>query len=141
MGMLSSVSDSLDEVEPQQRARIIELINTWASSAGNTWVVGSRFTEYKGGQFKRGQFSEWELLPMNHAMRQELAQRLLSELQRLLQKPHRILLSPLAFLNLLEHHPRAAAWGEIPAVQPGRSSFRANRRAAVQPCCPVSRGH
>ena len=116
MGMLSSVSDSLDEVDPQQRTRIIELINTWASNAGNIWIVGSRFTDYKGGQFKRGQFSEWELLPINHALRQELAQRLLPELQRLSHEPHRMLLSPLAFLNILEHYPRAAAWGENPLL-------------------------
>src|SRR5207249_1222186 len=45
--------DSLDEVAPNQRAKMIEWINTWASRPGNTWVVGSRFTEYKNGQFGR----------------------------------------------------------------------------------------
>src|SRR5436305_3915566 len=74
--------DSLDEVTPDLRSRIIELINSWAAEKGNTWIIGSRFTEYKGGQFKQGQFSEWELLPMNRVLRLELARRLLLQLQR-----------------------------------------------------------
>jgi len=48
--------NSLDEVDPTRRAHMIELVNSRASEPGNIWLVGSRFTEYKGGQFKHGQF-------------------------------------------------------------------------------------
>ena len=76
--------DSLDEVAPDHRPRMIELVNSRASEQGNTWIVGSRFTEYKGGQFKQGQFSEWELLPMDARLRRELATKLLPEIATLL---------------------------------------------------------
>ena len=71
--------DSLDEVAPEQRPSMIRIVNEHATSTGNIWIVGSRFTEYKGGQFRRGQFAEWELQPMTHGLRQELAHRLLPE--------------------------------------------------------------
>jgi predicted NACHT family NTPase len=106
--------DSLDEVDPQQRPRIIELINTWSLSSGGTWVIGSRFTEYKGGQFKQGQFTEWELLPMSDSLRLELAQRLLPELQRLLSVSYTIL--PLDFVTVLGQHTYASAWAENPLL-------------------------
>ena len=108
--------DSLDEVDPQQRPRIIELINFWSSNAGCTWVIGSRFTEYKGGQFKQGQFTEWELLPMDHTLRLELAQRLLPEIQRLLSIDPAASPSPVVFVNILEQHLQASAWGENPLL-------------------------
>lgn len=109
--------DGLDEVEPKHRPRMIELINSRATSAGNIWVIGSRFTEYKGGQFKQAQFAEWELLPMNHALRMELAQRLLPELQRLLPLAWRSTpLSAASFVSVLEQHPQASAWGDNPLL-------------------------
>jgi HEAT repeat protein len=109
--------DGLDEVEPKHRPRMIELINNRASSAGNTWVIGSRFTEYKGGQFKQAQFAEWELLPMNHALRMELAQRLLPELQRLLPLVQQgTPLSAASFVTVLEQHPQASTWGDNPLL-------------------------
>jgi NACHT domain len=58
--------DSLDEVVPAQRADIIALINREAVRCGGTWIIGSRFTEYKGGQFIHGQFTEWELQALDH---------------------------------------------------------------------------
>lgn len=109
--------DGLDEVEPLHRPRMIELINGWATRSGNTWVIGSRFTEYKGGQFKQAQFAEWELLPMNYALRMELAQRLFPELQRLLLPvQHGTSLSAESFVSVLEQHPQASAWGENPLL-------------------------
>ncbi len=107
--------DSLDEVKPELRPKIIEQINTWAAEKGNIWIIGSRFTEYKGGQFTRGQFAEWELLPMTHELRLELAEHLLPELQQNLSHVHTSL-SPETFVQLLEQHPRAAAWGENPLL-------------------------
>jgi HEAT repeat protein len=108
--------DSLDEVEPQRRQKMIEWVNAWAAEQGNTWVIGSRFTEYKGGSFKHGRFAEWELLPMDHQLRLELAERLLPELQRLLQSAPEPSQSPATFVKLLEDHPQAAAWGENPLL-------------------------
>ena len=108
--------DSLDEVEPQRRQKMIEWVNGWAAESGNTWVIGSRFTEYKGGSFKHGRFAEWELLPMERELRLELAEHLLPELQRLLQNIPEKSLSPATFVKLLEDHPRAAAWGENPLL-------------------------
>jgi HEAT repeat protein len=108
--------DSLDEVEPQRRQKMIEKVNEWATKPGNTWVIGSRFTEYKGGSFKHGQFAEWELQPMSHQLRLELAGRLLPELQRIFSSVPAQSLSPATFVKLLEDHPQAAAWGENPLL-------------------------
>jgi len=108
--------DSLDEVEPRHRQKMIEWINAWATKPGNTWVIGSRFTEYKGGSFKHGQFAEWKLLPMNHQLRLELAKRLLPELQRLLPPVPEQSLFPAIFVKHLEDHPQAAAWGRNPLL-------------------------
>jgi HEAT repeat protein len=109
--------DSLDEVAPRERPEIIRLINELAARPDNTWVVGSRFTEYKGGQFKRGQFAEWELLPLDYEMRQHLALRLLPELYRLLPRTDASAVpEPAMFVQRLEYHQRAAAWGENPLL-------------------------
>jgi HEAT repeat protein len=108
--------DSLDEVTPDLRHSIIEQINSWAAEKGNTWIIGSRFTEYKGGQFKQDHFTEWELLPMNRQLRLELAQRLLPQLQRLLPSTHEVIVSAETFVRVLEKHPQAAAWGENPLL-------------------------
>ena len=108
--------DSLDEVTPDLRQSVIEEINSWAEEKGNTWIIGSRFTEYKGGQFKHSQFSEWELLPMNRQIRLELAQRLLPQLQRYLPSTNESLLLSETFVHVLEKHAQAAAWGENPLL-------------------------
>jgi MoxR-like ATPase len=117
-GQAFACLDSLDEVEPrhQRRQKMIEWVNAWAAESGNTWVIGSRFTEYKGGSFKHGRFAEWELLPMDHQLRLELAERLLSELQQLLKSAPKPSQSPATFVKLLEDHPQAAAWGENPLL-------------------------
>jgi len=108
--------DSLDEVAPQHRPKIIEHINLWATEKGNIWVIGSRFTEYKGGQFTQGQFREWELLPLNGTLRLDLALHLFSELQRLSPASETGEPSPTAFVATLEQHSQAAAWGENPLL-------------------------
>ncbi len=107
--------DSLDEVEPQRRQKMIGWVNEWATKPGNTWVIGSRFTEYKGGSFKYGQFAEWELLPMSHQLRLELSERLLPELQRVFSSVPAKSLSPATFVKLLEDHSQAA-WGGNPLL-------------------------
>jgi len=108
--------DSLDEVAPQQRQKMIELIHNLVAIRGNTWIIGSRFTEYKGGDFKHGQFSDWELQPMDHKLRLEMAEGLLPELQRLLFIPPSVSLTPQHFVLRLEKHPQAATWGKNPLL-------------------------
>jgi hypothetical protein len=109
--------DSLDEVTPELRPDMIRMINERAAHHGNTWIVGSRFTDYKGGQFQRGQFAEWELQPMTHTLRLELARRLLPELSRLpLHRRAQEGSHHLAFVHHLEAHSQAAAWGENPLL-------------------------
>ncbi len=108
--------DSLDEVAPAQRSQMIALVNSLASDQGNIWLVGSRFTDYKSGQLKSGQFAEWELLSMTPQLRRELAEKLFPELCRLLLFEANPCLSPSDFVNLLENHPQAATWGENPLL-------------------------
>jgi HEAT repeat protein len=105
--------DGLDEVDPRERAELIALLNRKAAEPGNTWVVGSRYMEYKGGQFREGQFTEWELQPLTPSRRLELVGRLLPELQRFLEPDQRRSLTVNTFLRSLEQHPQAA-WGENP---------------------------
>src|SRR5207302_851752 len=108
---------SLDEVTPKERPEKIRLINDLASSTGNTWVVGSRFTDYKGGQLKRGQFREWELQPMSPDVRRELARRLLPELHSHISTSREMgEKDPSLFVTMLESHPRVAAWSENPLL-------------------------
>lgn len=104
--------DSLDEVVPAQRPDIIALINREAVHHGGTWIIGSRFTEYKGGQFAHGQFTEWELQPLDQYMRLELARHLLPLFADLLQKTS----APAAktFVEALQKDSRISAWGENP---------------------------
>jgi HEAT repeat protein len=109
--------DGLDEVAPKQRPQIIRLINELATESSNTWIIGSRFTEYKGGQFRRGQFTEWELQPLDHTLRQQLAQRLIPKIHQLLRGTREITNDESSvFVQQLEAHPRASAWGENPLL-------------------------
>lgn len=106
--------DSLDEVVPAERAAVIAFINREAVRCGGTWVIGSRFTEYKGGQFLHSQFAEWELQPLDETMRLEMAQHLLPVLAHLLHKTP----APSAqdFVETLEQEGRIATWGENPLL-------------------------
>ncbi len=108
--------DSLDEVAPAQRLQMIALVNSLAADADNIWLVGSRFTDYKSGQLKAGQFAEWELLSMTPELRRELAEKLFPELRRLLLSEANARSSPSDFVSLLEHHPQAAPWGDNPLL-------------------------
>src|SRR5260370_31484510 len=93
--------DSLDEVPPAQRSQMIALVNSLAADPGNVWIVGSRFTDYKSGQLKSGQFAEWELLSMTPELRRELAEQLFPELRRLLLPDANARSSPPHFVHLL----------------------------------------
>ncbi|GEM_PF-4466747 len=99
---------------------MIALINDLTIQPGNTWVVGSRFADYKGGQFASGRFAEWELQPLDDALRLELARRLLPALHRMMRNlapaATEARLSPTGFVSALAAHPRAAAWGENPLL-------------------------
>lgn len=115
--------DGLDEVEPARRGEMIAQLNNWAAQPGGVWIIGSRFTEYKGGQFTEGRYREWELLPLDRAARLELARRLLPTLRRL---GHTISsegpgaleerLSPTALVDALEERPQTRAWAENPLL-------------------------
>ncbi len=109
--------DSLDEVAPALRPEIITLLNRWARQSGGIWIIGSRYTEYKGGQFAPGQFTEWELQPLEPATRRELARRLVPVLYQLLPTT-RSDVPPDAeiVVQAIETHPQAAAWGENPLL-------------------------
>jgi RecA/RadA recombinase len=107
--------DGLDEVLPRLRAGIIRQINQLARRAGNIWIVGSRFTDYKGGQFQQGQFQEWELQPLDEERRLKLATQLLPELQR--QLPQSVEhASPQGYVQALGGHRQAATWGANPLL-------------------------
>ncbi|GCE22476.1 HEAT repeat domain-containing protein [Dictyobacter kobayashii] len=105
--------DSLDEVLPAQRPEIIAIINRSATLYSGTWIIGSRFTEYQGGQFTSGRFSEWTLLPLNYTLRLQLAERLLPLLSQLLQTPQP---SVETFIHALNHDRRIAEWGNNPLL-------------------------
>jgi HEAT repeat protein len=111
--------DSLDEVAPAQRPDMIALINRLAPECGGAWVVGSRFSEYKGGQFARGQFAEWEIQALGPVQRAELARRLLPVLHQLLhgsEEDISLQIDPAPFVAALAAHPHAAAWGQNPLL-------------------------
>ena len=109
--------DSLDEVAPNLRPGVIEWIVRLAPRWGGQWVIGSRFTSYKGGELGTGSFTEWELTPLDDALRLEVARRLLPVLRDSLGKPsvdadddaH-------ALIATVSAHPETKAWGESPLL-------------------------
>lgn len=107
--------DSLDEVATSL-SDMVHKINALIASAHQqtTCVVSSRFTDYKRGQFLSSHMMEWELLPLDHSLRQKLAERLLPELQQLM--PWVGASDPRIFLKTLEMHPRIATWGKNPLL-------------------------
>ena len=109
--------DSLDEVVPVLRPDVIALINREVVRYGGTWIIGSRFTEYKGGQFTHGQFAEWELQPLDEKMRLKLAEHLFPVLiQALAPSPTLTIPSASAFVALLKDDVHNATWGENPLL-------------------------
>jgi len=110
--------DSLDEVLPRLRAGIIRRVNELARLPGTAWIVGSRFTDYKGGQFQQGQFQEWELQTLDELRRQRLAAQLLPEIQRQLSNTPSSVheLDPRAYVRALSEHRQTATWGENPLL-------------------------
>jgi HEAT repeat protein len=113
--------DSLDEILPALRPDIIALINREALRCQGTWIVGSRFTEYQGGQFSHSQFAEWELQPLDKEKRLNLAEHLLPILHDILhqdipadERPA----SPSAetFVQALQYDSQIASWAENPLL-------------------------
>jgi HEAT repeat protein/GTPase SAR1 family protein len=107
--------DSLDEVATGL-ADMVHKINALIASVHQqtTCVISSRFTDYKRGQFLSSQMMEWELLPLDHSLRQKLAERLLPEIQQ--RMPRTGAIDPKTFLKTLEMHPRIATWGKNPLL-------------------------
>lgn len=126
--------DSLDEVLPPLRPDVIALLNQEASRCRGVWIIGSRFTEYKGGQFASSQFAEWELQALGEQERLSLAHHLLPALYDALSSHVAEDLKPAfptgkAYVEELQRNTQIASWGEnpllfslaaIPYVQTGR---------------------
>ncbi|HLG78977.1 MAG TPA: hypothetical protein VKX46_21375, partial [Ktedonobacteraceae bacterium] len=113
--------DSLDEVLPAQRPDVIAFLNKEALRCQGTWIIGSRFTEYKGGQFAHSQFAEWELQVLDTQERVTLARQLLPALDHALHgdtapNVKRALPSADAFIEELQQSAQIAAWGENPLL-------------------------
>lgn len=113
--------DSLDEVLPALRPDVIAFLNQEAVHSQGTWIIGSRFTEYKGGQFAHSQFAEWELQALDKQARLTLAQQLLPALYDALygdmeqnQKP--AMPSAQAYVWQLQGQAQIATWGENPLL-------------------------
>ncbi|HET7639823.1 MAG TPA: NACHT domain-containing protein, partial [Ktedonobacteraceae bacterium] len=113
--------DSLDEVLPALRPDVIAFLNKEAPRCRGTWIIGSRFTEYKGGQFAHSQFAEWELQALDEQERLVLARQLLPTLYDVLysgvaQNLKPALPSAEAYIDELRHSTQIAAWGENPLL-------------------------
>lgn len=113
--------DSLDEVLPALRPDVIAFLNETVLRCRGTWIIGSRFTEYKGGQFAHGQFAEWELQTLDESARLDLARQLLPALYDALHGDLPQNLQPAfpsaeAFVNGLQYSQHIAAWGENPLL-------------------------
>jgi len=113
--------DSLDEVLPALRPEVIAFLNEEALRCRGTWIIGSRFTEYKGGQFAHSQFAEWELQVLDEQERLALACQLLPALYNALygdvaQNLKPALPSAEAYVRELQQSTQIAAWGENPLL-------------------------
>lgn len=122
--------DSLDEVLPPLRPDVIALLNQEATRCQGYWIIGSRFSEYKGGQFAPSQFAEWELQALSASERLALAHHLLPALySHVAQDLKPAFPREEAYVEELQRNTQIASWGEnpllfslaaIPYVQTGR---------------------
>ena len=113
--------DSLDEVLPALRPDVIAFLNKEALRCLGTWIIGSRFTEYKGGQFAHSQFTEWELQVLDERERLTLARQLLPTLYDALYRDVAQNLKPAmpsaeAYIEELQQCTQIATWGENPLL-------------------------
>ncbi len=113
--------DSLDEVLPALRPDVIAFLNKEALRCRGTWIIGSRFTEYKGGQFAHSQFTEWELQVLDERERLTLARQLLPTLYDALYRDVAQNLKPTmpsaeAYIEELQQCTQIATWGENPLL-------------------------
>jgi HEAT repeat protein len=113
--------DSLDEVLPALRPDVIAFLNEESLRCRGMWIIGSRFTEYKGGQFAHSQFAEWELQVLDEQERLALARHLLPALYDTLHGDVPQNLKPAfpsteAFVQELQYSEQIAAWGENPLL-------------------------
>ncbi|GCE51370.1 NACHT domain-containing protein [Thermosporothrix hazakensis] len=108
--------DGLDEVKAQDRTRLIAWINHQSARQGGLWLVGSRFTEYKGGQFQQGRFAEWELQPLDENHQKELLRRLFPELERVFLVQRQSPPDIDTFLHQLAQDMQVTSWCENPLL-------------------------
>ncbi len=111
--------DGLDEVDARLRPEVIAMINRDAARYDGVWLIGSRFTDYKGKQFDQAQFYEWEVKPLTDEQRQALAQALLPRLQRLAHQYGAIpaqAVSVQGFLVALAANAHVRSWGQNPLL-------------------------
>ncbi len=109
--------DGLDEVIDQRREMIKDidlLISDFSKDV--TWVISSRFTSYNERQLMPTRFTTWELQPLTHPLRLELADLLVPEIQRLLPKSTKHPCEPATFVKALEDHSKIAIWGKSPLL-------------------------
>jgi HEAT repeat protein/transcriptional regulator with XRE-family HTH domain len=108
--------DTLDQISSHRRREVITWINVQASEPGNVWIISTRFNEYGGAQFLPP-FPEWELTPLTHQAREQLAQGLFSELaQRTSDGANAQFPTSSQFVSALEKHRQAAHWGKNPLL-------------------------
>lgn len=111
--------DGLDEVDPLLRPDVIRMINRDAGRYGGTWLVGSRFSDYKCQQFDQALFLEWEIKSLTPEQQTILARDLLPKLYRAVHGRHDHTNSrnnTQRFLEELAANPQANAWGQNPLL-------------------------
>ncbi|MEO6892523.1 MAG: hypothetical protein ABI456_22550, partial [Ktedonobacteraceae bacterium] len=113
--------DSLDEVLPALRPEVIAFLNTEVPRCRGTWIIGSRFTEYKGGQFAHSRFAEWELQSLDKQQRLTLARQLLPAFYDAFYRDVTPTLKPAlpsaeAYIAELQQNAQIAPWGENPLL-------------------------
>jgi energy-coupling factor transporter ATP-binding protein EcfA2/flagellar biosynthesis/type III secretory pathway chaperone len=111
--------DGFDEV-PSPHNNLINQINQEllreSSDKNITVFISSRSASFRNEKLDErltGKLSIWELKPLTPSLRQNLASRLLPEIQRLL--PESTKCEPMTFIGTLEHN-RIAEWGENPLL-------------------------
>lgn len=103
--------DGLDEVLPAQRPALITMLNETVIHCGGSWIIGSRYSEYKGAQFAPGSFAVWELQPLDWEARAQFANQLLASSAQMLQRTP---VAPEQFMEELKREYRLAIWSANP---------------------------
>jgi HEAT repeat protein len=119
--------DGLDEVPAADRLPLLAHTNATIAAAGGTWVIGSRFTEYKGQSFDPAQCTEWELVALDEHAQRDLVYQLTPFVQALIggegssDAPSDAPSDASddvadAYLAALAERPTVRSWGENPLL-------------------------